>query len=188
MRSMAIAALLGSSSLLFLATLPNLDMMFALLAMLSLLYWRWRFFCLRFFLIAICALIYATWNAQQRLAWRLPKPLENTPVLVRGTIASLPVQHSLYTTFLFMLTRLAKHHIPMKKIKLNWYGPHPHLTVGDVWQLRVKMKRIHTLANPGGFDQARYFLQQNIRASGYVRRSTSNRLLDSQWHQLMWLH
>ena len=182
MRSTAIAALLGASSILFLPTLPMLWPLLWLIAIVLFFYWRWRFFLLRCLLVSLCAFTYTVWHAQQRLAWQLPRSLENRPVTIQGMIVSLPENGQLHTTFLLNLTRLAKHKLSPKKIRLNWYDKYPQLQVGDVWQLQVKLKRIHGFANPGSFDDARYMLQQNIRANGYVRNSTENKLLRSDWY------
>ncbi len=45
---------------------------------------------------------------------------------------------------------------------------------GERWQLLVKLKRPHGLANPHGFDFEAWALARNIRATGNVRLSGFN--------------
>lgn len=50
---------------------------------------------------------------------------------------------------------------------------------GERWQLTVRLQRPHGNANPYGFDYEVWLLEQGLRATGYVRASSSNRRLDS---------
>ena len=62
-------------------------------------------------------------------------------------------------------------------VRLNWYGKHTYLSLGDSWAFAVKLKLIHGYANPGSFDYERYMLQQNIIAKGYIVKSVHNHLI-----------
>ncbi len=182
MRSTAIMALLSATAILLLPWLPPLWLVFSTAILLLLLYWRWRFFYLRLLLIMMSAFGFAIWHAHLHLAWHLPQSLENKVVMARGMVASMPISNRLHTSFVFSLTRLQQQTVAHQKVKLNWYGKHPQLHVGDTWQLQVKLKRIHGFANPGSFDYEKYMLQQDVRAVGYLRDAPANQLVDSRWY------
>ena len=64
--------------------------------------------------------------------------------------------------------------------RLQQYRP------GQRWQVTVRLKRPHATLNPHNFDAESWMLQQNIRATGYIR---SARLLDTQvWQPACLLH
>ena len=185
----AISALIGASSILLLPKLPSGWLLAALLLLAVFLLWICKKFSIKKIHslgLGIACLIlffcYACTVAHYRLAWQLPPQLENKPVLAQGIIVSLPEKQGIHSSFLFSLSKLNQEIIHHKIVKLSWYGRVPNLQVGDAWQLVVKLKKIHGLANPGGFDYEAYALQNNIHASGYVRNSNQNQLLDSKNH------
>lgn len=45
----------------------------------------------------------------------------------------------------------------------------PQVHAGERWRLTVRLRRPHGNANPYGFDYEAWLLEQNIRATGYVR-------------------
>ncbi len=67
-------------------------------------------------------------------------------------------------------------------VSINWYlsesqrsefGALPEL--GEVWQMRVKLKANHYSMNPGGLDYEAWLFQQHISAKGYVKRYGKNK-------------
>lgn len=70
-----------------------------------------------------------------------------------------------------------------RKILLSWYQPLNQAAVeiqpGQLWQLRVKLKRPRGFVNPGGFDYQLWLLQQGVMARGYVRQDEHNALLSA---------
>tara|TARA_R110002124_G_scaffold61161_3_gene167617 strand:+ start:6571 stop:9132 length:2562 start_codon:yes stop_codon:yes gene_type:complete len=63
------------------------------------------------------------------------------------------------------------------KVRLSWKAPKQALLQGQVWQLAVKLKPAHGLANVGGFNYQLWLLQQQIIATGYVKADTSAKTL-----------
>lgn len=59
--------------------------------------------------------------------------------------------------------------IALKKLRLSWYNQDLDLVPGQIWQLRVKLRRPRGSVNPGGFDYQAWLLRQGISATGYVR-------------------
>jgi len=98
---------------------------------------------------------------------KLTKPIPE-PVTVTGTILQLPDVDTRRTRFLF-----ATDNSSYQRLLLNWYWSDPTQTQalksGQKWQLQVSLKPPHGLANPAGFDYARWLFRQGIDAMGTVR-------------------
>ena len=120
------------------------------------------------------ALIQATSVINDRL---LPE-LEGTDVTITGIIANVPEQGSQTIRFEFTPDKTANIVLP-HKLRLNWYKPLPSkLGVGERWQLTVRLKQIHGMANPASFDYEGWLFQQRITATGYVRNHQDNKRLE----------
>jgi len=61
------------------------------------------------------------------------------------------------------------------RIRLSWYEPELVPGVGEVWRLRVRLRRPHGYANPAGFDYEGWLFRQRIAATGYVVAHKDNR-------------
>ena len=57
--------------------------------------------------------------------------------------------------------------------------PPPPLSAGERWRLVVRLKRPHGTVNPHGFDIEAWLLENNLRATGYVRNDERNARLDA---------
>ena len=64
-------------------------------------------------------------------------------------------------------------------VRLSWYGPETVPRLGEVWQLRVRLRRPHGYSNPGGFDYEGWLFRQKIGATGYVVSHPDNQRLDA---------
>ncbi|GKS69423.1 competence protein ComEC [Nitrosomonas sp. PY1] len=142
------------------------------------------FFALGFF--------WATSYAHWRLADSLPAEWERKDIQVIGVIASLPQRHTHSVRFKFDIehTLTEGAYVP-KHISLSWYAHQEspsdivtlsQLKAGQRWQLTIRVKQPHGNANPHGYDYEAWALEHNIRATGYVRSSTFNKLLQSIVH------
>lgn len=116
-------------------------------------------------------------HAHSVLSWTLPKTQEGKPQLITGHIASLPTKNQFSTSFLF-----APNHNE-SLIRLNYHNEEDHIHVGDNRQFLVKLKRIHGVQNPGGFDYEAWSLQKNLRASGSIIKSKHNKLINHHWYR-----
>lgn len=124
--------------------------------------------------------------AHVRLSEQLPEHFEGRDIRLSGVIVSLPARTERGLKFDFEIDQVAKpaDHFP-SRIQLGWfdsgfYGkaplyPLPELHPGQRWDLTVRLKRPHGNANPAGFDYEAWLLENNIRATGYVRESAGNR-------------
>jgi len=69
-----------------------------------------------------------------------------------------------------------------KKVRWSWRHespPRKKIQPGQVWQLNTRLKRPRSLANPAGFDYQAWLLHKNIMATGYVRPTPANRLVET---------
>ncbi len=134
--------------------------------------------------VPLCALLGLGW-ALLRAAWLLQgglsPGLEGRELVVEGTVASLPGRTGYGIRFEFEPRRMLMDGRAVtnpRRIRLGWYGERlPDLRPGERWRLRVRLKRPHGFANPGGFDYERWLFRHGIGATGHVRRSRDNRRL-----------
>ena len=122
------------------------------------------------------ALVQAHWHIHSKL----DKSLEGIDLEVSGMVVSIPTQQARGLRFEFLIDegylRNKLVHLP-KKVRLNWYGNIPDIQLGEIWQLRVRLKRPWGFANPGSFDYEKWLFEREIRATGYVRSKGSNQLI-----------
>lgn len=137
------------------------------------------------FCFGLAGFCWASLYLIQLLAWQLPKEFEGQNLTAVGIVNTIPEPYSDHIKFTFKLQELSKQQKKLQKsaiIQLNWYKPYPKLVVGQRWRLTVKIKRPHGFANPGGFNNELYLLQNKIRAQGYIRANGDNSLLaDNFW-------
>lgn len=146
---------------------------------------------------AVIGFVWAALFAHQFLSDALPAEMEGRDVTVIGTIDSLPVIFQQGVRFNFKVERVLDERekreiapVVPARLALSWYSGFRQDDVqqavkvlpGERWQLTVRLHRPHGNANPYGFDYEVWLLEQNLRATGYVRpdqKSTlKNRRLD----------
>lgn len=137
-------------------------------------------------------------RAADRLAESLPAELEGQDVTLVGVVAQMPRVGLDGLRFSFDVESAQHQGLPVvvpAHVSLGWYrgfdvdawlqGPARELKAGQRWQLVVRLKQPHGLANPGGFDFELWQFEQGLRAGGYVRSSAGQpaRLLgETPWH------
>ena len=126
-------------------------------------------------LIFLLGFAWMGWFSTQNLNTHVEDVYLNQPILVTGVIADLPESSTDKTKFIFSVNS------PFKaRVKLSWYGKnHPDLQTGDAWQLQLKLKRNNGYQNLGGFDYEQWLFYKQIDATGYVRSSESNQLIEA---------
>jgi len=127
--------------------------------------------------------LYSVLIAHDKIDGQISPSLEGKDLLVTGIVTSLPNKTSDRTRFqldvvdLSELSETVTQNTPPsfntgqvpQRIQLNWYRTAPPISVGQQWQLLVRLKRPHGFSNPGGFDYEAWLYQQDIHATGYVR-------------------
>jgi len=132
-----------------------------------------------FFIGYLWALLFA----QLYFLQQLPDEMIGQNILLEGVVTGLPEVTDASMRFNFtvnhyvsigdgiksvIINRLPKH------LRLSWYHYKGEIHTGEHWQLVVRLKVPHGMYNPGGFDYEKWLYQQNIQATGYIRKSPQN--------------
>lgn len=124
---------------------------------------------------------WASMIALHGLAQQLAPELEERDIAVSGVITSLPSQVDFGQRFQFQIESVLAPGVSLdqlpEKVMLSWYDGHLQtasatffpLHPGERWQLNIRLRRPHGLANPHGFDYEVWLLEQGIGATGSVR-------------------
>ena len=163
----------GAYALGFCRSLPTDDLFLTLviLAGLSFRLPGTRF--LSWFMLGFAAMWVAAWNV---IGDRLDPEMQGETISIVARIADFP--RSTDKTLRFFVEQEQRSDLPAR-IRLSWYEPEAKPGVGELWQLRVRLRRPHGYANPGGFDYEGWLFRQGIGATGYVVSHAENQRLDS---------
>lgn len=135
------------------------------------LLWRRKWYLAWMTLGLVWTSAYVHWYWQP-----LDPTLEGRELIVIGRIEDVPVKRSWGWLFDFRVESQPPEGSLPERIRLSWYGG-PELKAGERWQLKVRLKRPHGLANPDGYDYERWLFTRRIGATGYVRQPGPNRRL-----------
>ncbi len=123
------------------------------------------------------------------LAQLLPAELERKDFWVRGNVVSLPEVNDTGSQFFFKVEKsclkplasceFSNELLQNQLIQLSTYEK-LEVSPGQHWKFKVRLKRPHGFANPGGFDYEAWLWQKKIRASGYVRSDEANFLYKTE--------
>ncbi|MEN8178373.1 MAG: DNA internalization-related competence protein ComEC/Rec2 [Pseudomonadota bacterium] len=120
-------------------------------------------------------------TASIQMSALLPSSLEGKDLIVTGVISSIPTTKTTIDRFEMDVSSLDSIDQVIRgpdKIRLSWYNSNRHLKPGQVWRLKVRLKRPRGFQNPGGFDYERWLFTHGIQATGYVRPWEGNQLQD----------
>ncbi|MDP3715122.1 MAG: ComEC/Rec2 family competence protein, partial [Burkholderiales bacterium] len=140
---------------------------------------------------AAAGFLWAAACAHWRLADHLPPEWESRDIVVTGVVAGLPQPYDRSVRFEFDVERVVTPgaQVP-ERVVLSWWGRGgrdggplqlPEIHAGERWELTVRLKRPHGLANPHGFDYEAWLLERGIRATGYVRPHSAERIDARVW-------
>ncbi|MCC6135915.1 MAG: DNA internalization-related competence protein ComEC/Rec2 [Candidatus Contendobacter sp.] len=112
----------------------------------------------------------------------LPAELEGVELWVEGWIVAIPDREPRSIRFEFETLRAQRGDQPVPltgRLRLSWWDDNerskdssasrPELRVGDRWGFMVRLKRPHSLLNPGSFDYERWLYAKGIVATGNIR-------------------
>lgn len=161
----------------------------SLLASLPLLLWLFYLRPSQRYLLAfLMGYLWALFVAHSYLQQRLDAQWQGEDLLITGQVSGLVVQGARSVRFNLRIDDVKHQDIRLDDFKpqllrLSWYHTKQLIRPGQRWQLHVRLKPPHGMLNPGGFDYEKWLFQQGIHATGYVRRSESNRQLAANtWH------
>ena len=133
-----------------------------------------------------------TWAAgfaHLRLAEELPAAIEGRDIELTGVVAALPQALERGVRFEFDVEE-AIPGVPAH-ISLAWYRGHEEsdeeasplvpVRAGERWRFTVRLKRPHGNLNPHGFDYEAWLFERGIRATGYVRPRSAERIEAQVW-------
>ncbi len=117
------------------------------------------------------------------------KQLHKKTHIIQGEVINIVNSSSGNTRFNLLVTHWHDLEVKQKfKIRLTWKTPKSPLQQGQKWQLHVKLKPAHGLANIGGFNYRVWLLQQQIVATGYVKPDTTAKALITAQSNNILLH
>jgi competence protein ComEC len=125
---------------------------------------------------AVAAFGWGQTTGHMKLAGSLTAADEGQDLQVTGVIATLPQRIERGVRFGFVVEQ-CDCSVAGQQVSLAWYSDLradmlqdvPTVLPGQRWQLTVRLKRRHGVANPHGFDVELWMLEQNFAATGYVR-------------------
>lgn len=121
-----------------------------------------------------------TWRAEARLRDRLAPSVEGQALVLHGVVRGLPQQGPDGVRFDFEPLE-APPGVP-SRCRLGWWGAAtPALQPGERWQFSVRLKRLHGLQNPGGFDQELQWFEQGLGAGGSVLAGRREAAATGEW-------
>ncbi|TDF42036.1 DNA internalization-related competence protein ComEC/Rec2 [Alteromonadaceae bacterium M269] len=113
--------------------------------------------------------------------WQLREQDFHQSIIVTGEIESLIASLSTEQRFMMRIDSIddvETRHAPIK-FRLSWYQPNWELKQGQEVKFLVKVKPAHGLANEGGFNYQQWLMTQGVKATGYVKKSELNALIDA---------
>ena len=126
-------------------------------------------------LAILLGFIWMAFISNQSFNHSVPQAAIEKPTLIKGVIIDLPESSQQKTKFNFQAQS------PFQaKLKLSWYGnQRPELIPGDQWELLLKLKNNNGYQNLGGFDYEKWLFYKQFNATGYVKKSSKNRILST---------
>ena len=189
MRLFSLSLLFGTLIIQWLTILPSWRIVIAVLG-LSLglfFFFKSRSKNIDTFFILICAfllgLLLATYQATNLVNNRISVDAEGKELLITGKVIDIPTVREDGVRFLLDAYSAEffdnpKEEVNLKRVinlrgvlRLGWFQQAQEVQAGELWQLKVKLKRPSGFMNPGGLDYEKWLFTQKIIATGYVRKS-----------------
>ncbi|HEX2548756.1 MAG TPA: DNA internalization-related competence protein ComEC/Rec2, partial [Gammaproteobacteria bacterium] len=149
---------------------PTTEVEILLFLNFALLFYKRKIYYLTFFFLL--GFSYTIFFIHLKTTWTLPHALEGKATVIQGKIVSIPEVTPEATIFLF------QYHNAL--LRLHWKTENT-LKIGDEWQFPVRLKRIHGLQNPGGFDYDAWAFSEGIRATGYVTKGDAKKISEQHF-------
>jgi competence protein ComEC len=164
--------------------LPELGWL-SLILPLSLL---WRYSSMRPWIALIIGAGWSLFHVTIHMGHPLPESQERRDLILEGRIDSLPQQQGGLQRFQMQVLSLKDETgsvVNVSRALLSWFGVDKALQVGDLWRLKVRMKRPRGLHNPSGNDYEKWLFEEGIEAKGYVKTWDGNQKLAGPDHPFL---
>ncbi|PJD93409.1 MAG: DNA internalization-related competence protein ComEC/Rec2 [Legionella sp.] len=140
--------------------------------MLALMFLRPRWIFIGVFLLAYGVGLFHQWFTSDQ---HMPVQDVLPRVELSGVVASIPNQTPERMKFEFDADCLNAS--PIKaRVQLACYQHCPVIKVGQYWVLRAKLRRVHNLNNPGGFDYKTLLEGRHIRWTGTIQKGSMKQI------------
>lgn len=121
-------------------------------------------------------------GVQEAIDMQLPSELEGEAMVLEGIVVTIPERDGDFVRFQIKpnTIQLKDNHFSLPLdglLRLSW-RTEQQPSLGESWQLQVKLKRPRGFVNPKGFDYQAWLLSKGIIATGYVY-GQENVLLES---------
>jgi competence protein ComEC len=162
MLQFSVCVLLGIYSLQLAASLPSAPWLIALAVITSGMMLK---ACLRPLAAVMLGYLATATAAHHEVSARLQPRFEGQIAEFVGVIDDFPIAAG--EALRLVVKPQDSHELP-QKIRLSWYEPVVVPQIGEVWQLKARLRAPRGLANPQGFDYEGWLFRQRIGATGYV--------------------
>ncbi|WP_353518235.1 DNA internalization-related competence protein ComEC/Rec2 [Thalassotalea sp. SU-HH00458] len=166
---------LGALLSLFLTTVPTIFcVVFSLVVASILFYWPKTRKYTGLFLGLAWLLYHGTIYQERKLSFYPTKTNSaRAALIVKGTVSTIPRLSHNTQRFNFDISHINNERLADKyKVRLAWKNATDrHATIlsqGQQWQLKVRLKPAHGLANTGGFSYQSWLRKNKLAATGYV--------------------
>lgn len=164
-----LCSLCGAYSLGFFRALPADELFLPLSLLVGIGFYRCGKRFIPWFLAGFLAMWAAAWNV---IDDRLDPAFHGETISIFVRVDDFPTISD--ESLRFIVQQDDRPDLPAR-IRLSWYEPELVPGAGEVWRLRVRLRRPHGYANPAGFDYEGWLFRQRIGATGYVVAHKDNR-------------
>jgi competence protein ComEC len=192
---------LGTILSLFIAIVPEFSLLFLILVFCLLLLLIKQCRPIALMLLGACWVLIAANQYQSKLFENniVLETLQKETIVIRGAVINIVHQKPNSNRFNFMVSHWHARKLKVPFIvRLNWKVPTKILLQGQQWQLAVKLKPAHGLANVGGFNYQVWLRHKGVVATGYVKADSLKKIKkpgvvnniliaeDISWRQLLY--
>jgi competence protein ComEC len=119
--------------------------------------------------LVLLACCWALHNFHSRLADQLDPALANQLVAIEGYVSSVPAGDDQFVRFRFRPDPEYRRQGLPPVLLVSWYRDHPDISVGEHWELELKVKPPWGGVNFQGADKERWLFAQGLGGLGTVR-------------------
>jgi len=176
---------------LFIPIVPEFSLLLVFLLCSLLLIFTHKYRLLAIAIFSVTWILLAGNQYQQTLEKNniVAEQLHKQAHLIQGEVQNIVQTKAGSSRFNFLISHWQGQQVSEPfKVRLTWKAPDVALFQGQIWQLLVKLKPAHGLANIGGFNYQVWLLQQQVVATGYVKPEVKNITSDPTINKNQLLH
>ena len=113
---------------------------------------------------------------QATIESRLDQRYAGDSMLARVRVLDFPKVDG--ESLMMTIAPLADRRLPARS-RVSWFRSTQTPSIGEIWELELRLRRPRGNSNPGGFDLEAWMFREKIHATGYVVNGRRNRLLEA---------